>query len=61
MEEPQTTEELKKQSIDEIREFLKKAATIKDPREMWYMVQDILNLLTMIIVPEPDVPVSGPG
>ena len=55
MEENRTTEELRAGTIDDIREFLKKAATIKDPREMWYAVRDILNLLTMMIVPEPDV------
>lgn len=37
--------------IEEIRTWLRKAAEIKDPREMWYAVRDILNALTLIIVP----------
>ena len=52
-----------------MRQSLKKAAEIREVRDMWYAVRDILNLLTMIIVPEPDVitpetvagPDSGPG
>ena len=37
--------------LDEIRELLRQAADIKDPRDMWFTVRDILNLLTLLIVP----------
>ena len=54
---------LQDDKLEEIREFLHKAADIKDPREMWYTVRDILNLLTLLIVPAPDVilPQDVPG
>ena len=47
--------ELQDQQLETVRDSLRKAAEIKDPREMWYAVRDILNLLALLIVPEPDV------
>lgn len=47
--------ELQDNKLEEIRDYLRKAADIKDPREMWFAVRDILNLLALLIVPEPDV------
>lgn len=38
-----------------VREQLRKAADIKDPRDMWYALRDILNLLTTMIVAAPVV------
>ena len=38
-----------------VRSSLRQAADIRDPREMWYAVRDILNLLTMIVVKDPPV------
>ena len=43
------------QELETVRDSLRKAADIKDPREMWFTVRDILNLLTLLIVPAPDV------
>ena len=55
--------ELQDQQLETVRDSLRKAAEIKDPREMWFTVRDILNLLTLLIVPEPDVilPQDVPG
>jgi len=36
--------------LEEVRSALRKAAEVKDPRAMWYLVRDTLNLLTMIVV-----------
>jgi hypothetical protein len=44
--------------LDEVRDLLRKAAEIQDARELWYMVRDILNLLTMMIVPSAQVVTS---
>jgi len=35
--------------LDEVRAALRKAAQIEDPREMWFLVRDALNLLTLIV------------
>lgn len=43
--------ELEEKKIEEVRELLHEAADIEDPRDMWYAVRDILNLLTLLIVP----------
>jgi len=53
MEESQTVEDPQAKTLDEVRGYLRQAADIKDPRQMWYAVRDILNLLTLMIVPEP--------
>ena len=45
------------QDLEFVREQLRKAAEVKDPREMWYAVRDILNLLTMIVVPAEEISV----
>lgn len=42
-------------SLEEIRKFIRKAADVKDPREMWYTLRDVLNLLTLWLVPDPEV------
>jgi len=42
--------------LEDVRVALRKCAEAKDPREMWFLLRDTLNLLTMIIVPEPPVP-----
>jgi len=34
-----------------VRRQLRKAAKIQDPRDMWYAVRDILNLLTIMLNP----------
>ena len=55
--------ELQDQQVETVRESLRKAAEIEDLREMWYAIRDILNLLTLIIVPAPEVilPRDVPG
>ena len=50
-------QEIQTKKIEEVRELLRKAADIKDPRDMWYTVRDILNLLTLLIVPPGQVEV----
>jgi len=35
-----------------IRTSLVKAGEVQDPRELWYVVKELLDLLTMIIVPD---------
>ena len=45
--------ELQKKAIDDVRDKLRKAAELEDPRDMWYLVRDILNLLTLLITPGP--------
>jgi len=52
--------DLEAQELERVREMLKKAAEIKDPRQMWFMVRDILNLLTLIIVPAEQVQIITP-
>ena len=47
--------ELQDQQLETVRDSLRKAADIQDPREMWFFLRDIMNLLTLLIVPEPDV------
>ena len=47
--------ELQDQQVETVRESLRKAAEIEDLREMWYAIRDILNLLTLIIVPAPEM------
>lgn len=37
--------------LEFVREQLRKAADVKDPRDMWFVVRDILGLLTLMIVP----------
>jgi len=39
--------------MEYIRETLRKAADIQSPRDMWYVLHDLLNLLTMIVAPFP--------
>ena len=51
MELPIVTLTPDKKDLADIRLALRKAADIKDPRDMWYTVRDILNLLTMLVVP----------
>ena len=41
--------------LEDIRKWLRQAAEIQDPREMWYALRDILNALTLIVVPNPEV------
>ena len=41
--------------LEQVREWLRQAAEIEDPRAMWYAVRDVMNLLTMIVVPNPEV------
>jgi len=55
--------EILSNTYDEIRGWIRKAADIKDPREMWFCLRDILNTLAMWLVPEPDVilPEHVPG
>ena len=43
--------EVEAQKVEEVRELLRKAADIRDPRDMWYTVRDIFNLLTLLVVP----------
>lgn len=50
----------REKDLAEIRELLRKAAEIKDPRDLWFMVRDILNLLTLLIVPAGEVEVITP-
>jgi len=47
----QQAQDLENQQIEYVREQLKKAAEIKNPKDMWYAVKDILDLLTLLIVP----------
>ena len=47
--------ELQDQQVETVRDSLRKAAEIEDLREMWYAIRDILNLLTLIIVPAPEM------
>lgn len=55
--------EIRAGALEDIRGFIRKAAEIKDPREMWFALRDVLNLLAMLLVPEPDVilPQDVPG
>ena len=39
-----------------IRDLLHKAADVRDPKEMWFVVRDALNLLTMIVCFRPMTP-----
>lgn len=45
--------ELEEKKFDEVRDMLRKAADVEDPRDMWLLVRDILNLLTLLITPGP--------
>ena len=47
--------DLRDQQLETVRSSLRKAADIQDLREMWFFLRDIMNLLTLLIVPEPDV------
>jgi len=37
--------------LEEIRKALRKAATLEDPRDMWVLVKESLDLLTLIVSP----------
>lgn len=52
--------EAREKELEVVREGLRKAAEIKDPRQMWYAVQEIQNLLTLIVWPEAEVAVLKP-
>jgi len=47
--------EAREKELEVVREGLRKAAEIKDPKAMWQAVQEVQNLLTMILYPEADV------
>jgi len=53
-----TAKEIQDKKIEDVRAALRKAAEIKNPEDMWYVVRDILNLLTLLIVPAPQVVTS---
>ena len=55
MEKAETPKQLQAKDLEEIREFIRKAAEVKDPREMWFTLRDCLNLLAMLLVPNVDV------
>lgn len=44
--------ELEEDQLRHVRESLVKASEVKDPTDMWYLIRDILNLLTLILYPE---------
>lgn len=41
-----------KHDLETVRKALRKAVKLKDPRDMWHVVKDCLDLLTLILVPE---------
>ena len=41
--------ELEEKKFDDVRELLRKAAELEDPRDMWLLVKDIYTLLTMLL------------
>jgi len=47
--------EAAEKELEVVREGLRKAAEIKDPRQMWQAVQEVQNLLTMIVWPNAEV------
>lgn len=47
------TDEEIDEDLQAARKALLKAAELKDVTQMWYLVRDVLNLLTMILNPEP--------
>ena len=53
--------ELQEKEVELIRDSLRKAADIKDLREMWFTVRDILNLLALILVPEAEMVLPAAG
>jgi hypothetical protein len=44
--------ELEEAQLETVRESLRKAAEIRDKRQLWFAVRDIFTLLTMIVSPE---------
>ena len=40
--------------LEFVREKLREASEVKDPRDMWYVVRDLFNLLTTIVVNKPE-------
>ena len=50
-----TAQQMEEEELLVVRESLRKAAEIKNPRYMWFAVRDALNLLTLIIEPIPRV------
>lgn len=53
-------QDLEEKKIMEVRELLRQAADVKDPRDMWFCVRDIFNLLTLLIVPPEKIEVVTP-
>jgi len=53
------------EDLETVRRGLRLAANVKDPREMWYVVRELFNLLTLIVTGEaltfPVEAVEGPG
>lgn len=47
-----TVKELEEDQLIHVRESLVKASKVRDATDMWYLVRDILNLLTLILYPE---------
>jgi len=47
--------EAREKELEVVRQGLRKAAEIRDPKQMWNAVQEVQNLLTMILYPEADV------
>jgi len=52
--------EAREKELEVVREGLRKAAEIKDPKAMWQAVQEIQNLLTLIVWPGAEVVVLKP-
>jgi len=44
-------EEKDKKDLEEVRKALRKAANVEDPRDMWILVKESLDLLTLIVSP----------
>ena len=59
VEKAEPQKQLQPKDLEEIRGFIRKAAEVKDPRELWFTLRDIMNLLTLLIVPEPEVILPG--
>lgn len=51
--------EMEEDQLRVVREALVKASQVKNPRDMWLLVHDTLNLLTLILAPE--VPKASSG